>query len=223
MSLAHSKKIVTDGLDIYFDAANPKSYISGSNTIYNLIPGSSTTNASLVNGVTYSTDNAGQLEFDGTNQYLTLDASYTIDTNYTLRWVVRSYQTASNARYLRLFDGSGDTWFKYEYRARILSRINGVTYQFISDIGEPRPNLNQEYNDITLTMDSNYTMSYYTNGIKNTDNPCSNTGSIDIETLMYSQGTSTYQCDLISFSAYNKQLTDSEVAQNYNALKRRYR
>ena len=58
--------IVTDGLEFYLDASNSKSYISG-NTLFNDLVGSKS--LELNNGVSYTTDNLGSLEFDGLNDY----------------------------------------------------------------------------------------------------------------------------------------------------------
>ena len=53
MAFIHSPKIVTDGLIMYLDAANSRSYISGSTTWNNLV--NSTISGSLINGPAYHT------------------------------------------------------------------------------------------------------------------------------------------------------------------------
>ena len=57
--------IVTDGLVLYLDAANPNSYVSGSTTWVDIAAGN---NGTLVNGPTFSSANGGSLLFNGTNQ-----------------------------------------------------------------------------------------------------------------------------------------------------------
>jgi hypothetical protein len=56
MGLGHSPKIVTSGLVLYLDAANPKSYPGSGTTVFDL---KGNNNASLVNGVGYSTVDKG--------------------------------------------------------------------------------------------------------------------------------------------------------------------
>jgi hypothetical protein len=59
MALAHSPRIVTDGLVLYLDAANTKSYVSGSTTWSDL--SRSENSATLINGPTYSNANKGSI------------------------------------------------------------------------------------------------------------------------------------------------------------------
>ena len=69
MSLNHGgKPIVTDGLVLCLDAANPKSY-PGSGTTWTDLSGNGN-NGTLVNGVGYNSDNGGSLSFDGVNDYV---------------------------------------------------------------------------------------------------------------------------------------------------------
>lgn len=63
--------IVTDNLLVYYDATQINSYPKNGNTWYNM--GDSTNNATLINGPVYDTDNGGNIFFDGSNDYMTLD------------------------------------------------------------------------------------------------------------------------------------------------------
>jgi hypothetical protein len=68
MTLTHSPKLVTDGLVLCLDAANPKSY-PGSGTIWTDLSGNEN-NGVLVNGVGYNSSNGGSLNFDGVDDYV---------------------------------------------------------------------------------------------------------------------------------------------------------
>lgn len=57
-------RIITDGLLLYFDGANPRSYVSPLTTVDNLVFDETGT---LDNGVTYNTNNKGFFTLDGTN------------------------------------------------------------------------------------------------------------------------------------------------------------
>ena len=72
MGLAHSPRIVTDGLVLCVDAANTKSY-PGSGTTWTDISGKGH-NGTLTNGPTFSSDNMGGIVFDGSNDAVTLSA-----------------------------------------------------------------------------------------------------------------------------------------------------
>jgi hypothetical protein len=67
MALSHSPRIVTDGLVLCFDAANPKSY-PGSGITWGDMSGLDN-NTILFNGPTYNTSNSGSIVFDGSNDY----------------------------------------------------------------------------------------------------------------------------------------------------------
>ena len=63
MGTSYNPHIVSDGLVLCLDAANPRSY-PGSGTSWYDLSGNGN-NGTLVNGVGYSSDNAGSLVFDG--------------------------------------------------------------------------------------------------------------------------------------------------------------
>ena len=67
MGLSHSPSITTDGLVLCLDAANPRSY-PGSGNVWTDLSGNSN-NITLVNNPTFSGENGGILNFDGTNDY----------------------------------------------------------------------------------------------------------------------------------------------------------
>jgi hypothetical protein len=64
MGIAYNTSTIRDGLVLYLDAANSKSYSSG--TAWNDLSGSGN-HGTLVNGVGYSTNNKGAMVFDGVN------------------------------------------------------------------------------------------------------------------------------------------------------------
>ena len=64
MGFGFGKSIVTDGLVFYVDAANSKSYVSGSNSVDNLRD-TLTNTGTLINGVSFDSANGGSFDFDG--------------------------------------------------------------------------------------------------------------------------------------------------------------
>jgi hypothetical protein len=59
--------IVTNGLVLNLDAANTKSYVSGSTNWFSL--GNPSLSGSLINGPTFNSGNGGSIVFDGVNDY----------------------------------------------------------------------------------------------------------------------------------------------------------
>jgi len=79
MSVKVGPKIVKDGLVVYLDSANTRSYI-GSGTSALSLSGLGNTGI-LINGPTFSSSNGGQIVFDGTNDYIKLPANNAYNLN----------------------------------------------------------------------------------------------------------------------------------------------
>jgi len=67
---AYIGDVVKNGLVLYLDAANSKSYVSGSSTWFDL--SGNNNSGSLTNGPTFSSDGKGNMVFDGTNDHVIL-------------------------------------------------------------------------------------------------------------------------------------------------------
>ena len=72
MATYYNPKIVTNNLFLYLDAANAKSY-PGSGTAWKDLSGQNN-DTTLVNGPTYNSNNSGCFVFDGTDDYLEVEA-----------------------------------------------------------------------------------------------------------------------------------------------------
>jgi hypothetical protein len=68
MAISYNTSVVTDGLVLYLDAANIKSYPGTGTKRFDLTPNK--LNGSLINGPTFSTDGGGSIFCDGTNDYI---------------------------------------------------------------------------------------------------------------------------------------------------------
>ena len=114
MAFNYSPKIVTDGLVLYMDAANSKSYVSGSTT-WNDISRSGN-NGTLINGPTFNSSNGGSIVFDGTNDYVNLSDSdnWFYTGNFTIE-------------FWYYFNSVPDSLGQFFYN----QRVNGDNYFFI--------------------------------------------------------------------------------------------
>jgi hypothetical protein len=138
MALAHSPKIVTDGLVLCLDAGNPKSY-PGSGTTWTDLSGNGN-NGTLVNGVGYNSGNGGSLVFDGVNDRVTINASSHTNLssgNFTISswfYIPTSVDTTNLYYWLIAIGtsvGSSNTWYLRVWRSGIapgclFTRINDV-------------------------------------------------------------------------------------------------
>ncbi len=78
-TLSGGPSIVTNGLILNLDAANPKSYVSGSTT-WNDVSRSGLS-GTLVNGPTFNTGSGGSIVFDGTDDYVNCGNSTLFNLN----------------------------------------------------------------------------------------------------------------------------------------------
>jgi hypothetical protein len=87
MALSHSPSIVTDGLVLYLDAANPKSYPGTGTGWFDLSGGNN--NGNLINGPAFNSANQGFIRCDGTNDYIEVLDSSSLDfgaNNFTVEY-----------------------------------------------------------------------------------------------------------------------------------------
>jgi hypothetical protein len=212
-------KVVLDGLILYLDAANTKSYTIG-DTTWNDISRSGN-NGTLVNGPTFSSNNGGSMVFDGVDDYIinTLPLlsifSFSIFVNrYTTPLVNESFMTTTgNLNRFIYSAGLGFYW-----RIRLLDG----TYTNLST-GSNYVKLNTWYN-ISVTYDGDV-VNFYKNGqLTHTFSGISvyeefgNTLYIgaNLTNSAYFNGA------VVTTQIYNKALSAQEVLQNYNATKTRF-
>jgi len=233
-------QIVTDGLVFYIDAANHKSYISGSgdtsdSTTYSLI---NNITGSVSSSVNYNTDNLG---FFSLNSIGKIEAQNPYSTTYTdlsfACWVYVGTLFDGGAPYgtnndiISKWDTSGNNKvFKLQISASsnsmgsvsVQASNNGSTEtSFVSTERVERgnwyylvgchDNINQK---LSVSVNgSAFESTDYSSGIKVTDNQVK-IGGIDAE--------NSWSGSIACVQLYDKILTDTEVLQNYNALKYRF-
>jgi hypothetical protein len=220
--------IVTDQLYWHLDAANSSSYSGSGTTWTDLISGR---NATLVNTPTYSTSSAngeGAFFFNGSNEYATTSFTKTQAAFSVSAWHKPSAQGGGGQHALmNTFESSSQEWWALAAQGS----GRGVA-QFVCDNDGAKVTLNgssalaDSWQMITGTR-SGATMKLYVNTSVVATSTSLNTSSITgVEPLWiasrsggYSEVYTGYISDL---KIYTKELSASEVTQNYNALKDRY-
>lgn len=233
MAFNFSPKIVTNGLVLYLDAANPKSYVSGSTTWSDISRGGN--NGALTNGPTFNSSNGGSIVFDGSNDYIDLGDRDAFDgfASYSLSvWV---YINAFNI-YTAFFHKWGATGYSYFLGAfndnfKVTAGENYATNTggktgYYGDVSNTALQTGRWYNIVYTSTISN--ISLYINGVL--DNSIANSwrgGNIinSITSLKlathFDQPTYT-NCRMSNSMIYNRALSATEVLQNYNATKTRF-
>jgi hypothetical protein len=223
---AYIGDVVKNGLVLYLDAANSKSYVSGSSTWFDLSGNSN--NATLTNGPAFSADNKGNIAFDGTNDYLSF-SGITLNTNtgFTIdTWIyVDDPQPiyANNWAYWYSTGNEGFEWGVYNSGSGlgffVISDYNALSYRNVTSnyVGNTWAHLSFGCVGTTPFI--------YTNGIYGTS-PTGNwrNTNLTITNLLRRQvGSDRYfKAKHSSIKIYNRALSPAEILENYNATKGRF-
>ena len=206
------------GLVQYNDAAEPASY-SGSGTTWGGIEGG---NLTLVNGVGFSTDGSGSLDFDGTNDYA---SNTTINTSNTLSFNCWYKADATGGNLVSQGGNSG-------WRVRILSSQTNFFDRGTTNYIEARyAPVTGVWINLCVVGDSSG-LKAYRNGVLiaqnstafgggNTDNFYIGVTDLNGDTGGFS-GTEWYNGKIGLIQLYNRALGNKEVWQNFQAFRNRY-
>ena len=216
MGTKYNPSIIRDGLILYVDAANTRSY-SGSGLTANALVGS--LNGTLVNGVGFGTTNNGYFIFDGSNDYINFGNSSTVQQNSgTLSaWAIAS-SPGSSYRGIIAKQGA----YGLFYTDNIL-----VAYDWVANA--PRSTsiniADNTWKNVVLTYQSGVSNGtrIYINGVS----VLTTTITIQSQVANLFGGAEANAgqyaaCNISMFKMYNRALTSAEVLQNYNATKKRY-
>jgi hypothetical protein len=218
-------QIITDGLVLYLDAANPKSY-PGSGTTWFDLSGKGN-NSTLTNSPSYSSTNGGSFLFDGVDDYSTLPYNSSMDNNYTTlsTWVKSTFVTGPNNRHY-IFDSIGHKVLCYAdepntLNFHVITTTGGTAISYINSLVSEDSWLN-----IVGTFNGS-TIALYVNGTLVSSNSLSGTvaasGGLTGRLMDYRLDGFETQGSAASFMLYDKALTADEVLQNYNATKQRFK
>ena len=94
MGINYSPKIVTDGLVLCLDAANPLSYTPG-DSLWKDLSGNGN-NGTLINGPSYTTSNNGGLVLDGVDDYVNLTSASLLPVGTSDRTIVAFVRTPTS-------------------------------------------------------------------------------------------------------------------------------
>lgn len=230
--------IVKNGLVLYLDAANPYSSPYGSTTWKDLSGNGN--NATLVNGAYLNYENKGTIFYDGINDYGEIPNNASLNSNIgtvSFWFKVKTITGVNNAAtVLGKYEatGSASSTLGYDiYCGTTALRDSFVIGALITGsttatrtwtTATPLFPINTWIN-FTMTFNSGVSYSIYYNGIR------TNTASLISFTvanreLRMARGLDAFWGILSGnygiVQMYNRELTPTEVAQNYNATKSRF-
>lgn len=229
MTTSYSPLIVTDGLVMYLDAANSKSY-PGAGTTWTDISRNGN-NGILTNGPTFNSANLGSIVFDGVDDYVDVgnNASLSLSAMTIAAWVKPS-TNVSNYRGIIMDESVGGSPWNYRL---FLNQGNGVVIYDM--IGSGYGSVSSTYS----VADNNWhyicgvrtvvngTLNLYIDGVLNTTGTDSSNRStlgnrVWIGRSPYNGGSYPFIGDIPITQIYNRALSATEILQNYNATKTRY-
>jgi len=230
--------IIKDGLVLALDASSQRSYPGSGTTWYDLSGNGN--NGTLTNGPTFDSGNGGSIVFDGTNDYVNGPTTNSVIGN--------NISLISLSAWVKI-TGTGAAYLFNCKRSNSFSTLVGLTANYNSSGGGSSDGLlgaivrnsnNSTHNwysydgdyandgiwhNVVFTV-GNTTNSLYIDGIlRDSDtgvgiqSVSGNTGPITVGSF----GTSSWtNGNIACVKLYTRDLSASEILQNYNALKSRF-
>ena len=233
MGLAHSPRIVTDGLVLLLDAGNTKSY-PGSGTTLTDLTGNGY-NGTLTNGPTYSGSNGGYIDFDGTNDYIDFGSDLVFKSSGG--WTVESWAkfdviptTYNNTTSPANFIGSETITYNSWYWSVLESKLALWNWSpGVWKYGSTVLQANNWYNAVLVCDNSGTSYQMYLNGIAEGGDHTTYTwnatySGLNIRYIARGNSANIRQLNgkIPITKVYNRALTASEIQQNFNALRGRF-
>jgi len=240
--------IVTSGLVLSLDAANRRSYISGSTT-WNDLSGNNNS-GSLVSGSGYSNENGGAIVFDGVNDYVNLGDTTSLrlgTSNFTINlWFLTTNNNSDASLIVKrqsinpfnfislgigtfVNTGGGGSSVTSSKKIRFGIRADNSN-QYIANTTNDI--IDGQWKNITLIRNSG-TVALYINSIIQSLDVIYNLGTsinsnISVSSYNWSVGAigdigvQFLNGSIPQVQVYNRALSAAEVKQNYDALKTRF-
>lgn len=221
MSASGGPDLATNGLVVCFDLSSNKSY-RGSGTIINDLSNNSNIGA-LINSPTYSSINKGRLTFNGTNQYISTNIYANNIGIYNASYTAEAVFSATDAAAANsmVFGSEGTDRKGWHLGMRSSAFYFG---QYANDFAGGPAVSNTIYHVVWILNLSINTGYIYVNGKFNASNSLNSFIPDNPIWLAQAYTAGTYfGGDIYLARIYRRVLSESEIFQNYNALRARYR
>ena len=211
--------IVTSGLVLNLDAANPRSYPPPYNgTVWTDLAG--TNNGTLTNGPTFNSANGGNIVFDGVNDFVSFS---TITNNiYTIDFW---YKMGGNDGTYGYFASSGDNGLAISEGGTFNGLIYGQFYYWngvVNNLGIIPSTTNWNHICALINTSINNIQIYGNGNQSSTTTVTSMSTSITNIGRYITANLNFLKGNLASYKVYNRALSASEISQNFNATRARF-
>ena len=213
MGSNYNPSIVADGLVLCLDAANARSYPGAGTTWTDLTANKN--NGTLTNMTdNFSTDGAGSLTFDGTNDYVDFGSQVANLSTSTISFWINYNVLGSTHNSPIGYDAN-----PYDYV--ILFWSDNIYYRADVSRGGEHGTINAgSWYNFTMTRDSSYIRFYKNNNLLHQHSPIDLGETINIEWIGRGYVYDNAKISLVH--VYNRALSAEEIKQNYNATRGRF-
>ena len=211
--------IATDGNVLHLDGGLPASYPLVGTSWYDLTENSN--NSVLINGVTYNSSSKGYLEFNGSNQYVSVTGTTSIpigNSNYTIGVWFNADTLGSKG-----LVGWGNYGTSNEANAFRLTSNGLVNYWWLNDLTVTTTITPGNWYYAVATFDGT-TRSIYVNGsLVGSDTPTGhNVTTSGNLTVGVTNSNEYFDGDIGDVQIFDRAITSTEILQNYNSFVKRY-
>jgi len=217
MGIVYNTSIVRDGLVLYLDAANIKSYLGSGTSAIDL--STVKNNGILVSGTSFSTDNRGSFVFDGTDDRIDCN-----NPGLAQRVTISSWIRCTNVA------GSNNIVSKNgPYFMRIVGSV--VKFNILTSVGSwlfqngTTTLSNNIWYNLTMVYDGSFLKGYINS---NLEFSTAKTGDIQSNAALYVGYTPAggeqagFNGNIAQVLIYHKALTSEEVKTNFEATRGRF-
>lgn len=229
MGAAAGPNIIKNGLVLWLDASERKSYPGSGNTWTNLMLVGN--NGILTNGPTFNSENGGSIVFDGSNDQVrigSVTSSTTGNITYNIWFKISALPLTQTLFWDDDNQGGGDSWVQITSSGAIQTQRNPDGFLVLTTPSSIVA-LNTWYNLCFVASTISPRKSIYLNGVlvASDNNAIASRFNRSYITLGANfdgvqGGSSPLNGNISIFSVYTRALTFPEVLQNYNATKGRF-
>ena len=225
MALYHSPSIVTNGLVLYLDAANRKSY-PGSGTNWMDMSGFSNNGVLTNTSENYLSTNMGILNFDGIDDFVRINSTISLSNTFTISSFIRLFGTNSDTVVYGPDANGCDNWLGINNNRIFLYSTETIDVNNFSVVGTTILDTSRtRWYFITATVNVNNVKLYLDANQEATSTVVFNIGSWSSAVSIGRRCTLTqryFSGDISCIFAYNRVLSIDEISQNFVALRGRF-
>lgn len=231
MALAHSPRVVTNGLALCLDAANLKSYPGTGTDWYDL--SGNNFNGYINSTPIFNDEKKGNFIFNGTSDIITFGDVLGIESNFSINIWIKGNTVQSGSYGGIVSKGSGSNFGNYGFYGDVSNTY--VRFGFVDTSDIQREISNSTYLDLVLNNWVNYCGIYdlsklylYRNGVLIQQGSYTTTPKLFPANFLSIGGRSAptfsnfLKMSMSSAFIYNRALSYQEIQQNFNALRGRF-